>query len=107
MAGTEPSFVELDVLEFGAHHAADDDLHLLRIPKTNAPKKSGNAPSFAGFLYASAGLAMLLVACEQGERLDWWRSEYSTHCCRRGVLPDVRAGSEATRSDLWWRCLIC
>jgi len=44
------------------------------IPKANAPKKSGGAPSFAGFLYASAGLAMLLVACEQGERLDWWRS---------------------------------
>jgi DHA2 family multidrug resistance protein len=44
------------------------------IPKANAPKKSGSAPSFAGFLYASAGLAMLLVALEQGERLDWWRS---------------------------------
>jgi DHA2 family multidrug resistance protein len=44
------------------------------IPGTNAPKKSGKAPSFAGFLYASAGLAMFLVACEQGERLDWWRS---------------------------------
>src|SRR6266702_350997 len=44
------------------------------IPKANAPKKSGEAPSFAGFLYASTGLAMLLVACEQGERLDWWRS---------------------------------
>jgi DHA2 family multidrug resistance protein len=44
------------------------------IPKANAPKKSGKAPGFAGFLYASAGLAMLLVACEQGERLDWWRS---------------------------------
>src|ERR1700690_2366057 len=44
------------------------------IPKINAAKKSGNAPSFAGFLYASAGLAMLLAACEQGERLDWWRS---------------------------------
>jgi MFS transporter, DHA2 family, multidrug resistance protein len=44
------------------------------IPKANAPKKSGEAPSFAGFLYASAGLAMLLVALEQGERLDWWRS---------------------------------
>jgi MFS transporter, DHA2 family, multidrug resistance protein len=44
------------------------------IPKANAPKKSGNAPSFAGFLYASAGLAMLLLASEQGERLDWWRS---------------------------------
>jgi MFS transporter, DHA2 family, multidrug resistance protein len=44
------------------------------IPGTKAPKKSGEAPSFAGFLYASVGLAMLLVACEQGERLDWWRS---------------------------------
>ena len=44
------------------------------IPKANAPKKSGEGPDFAGFLYASAGLAMLLVACEQGERLDWWRS---------------------------------
>jgi len=44
------------------------------IPNPNAPKKSGNPPGFAGFLYASAGLAILLVACEQGERLDWWRS---------------------------------
>jgi MFS transporter, DHA2 family, multidrug resistance protein len=44
------------------------------IPKAASAKKSGEAPSFAGFLYASAGLAMLLAACEQGERLDWWRS---------------------------------
>jgi DHA2 family multidrug resistance protein len=44
------------------------------IPKSNSGNKSGKAPSFAGFLYASAGLAMLLAACEQGERLDWWRS---------------------------------
>jgi len=44
------------------------------IPKTASAKKSGEAPSFAGFLYASVGLAMLLAACEQGERLDWWRS---------------------------------
>src|SRR5579859_749338 len=44
------------------------------IPNTNSAKKSGKAPSFAGFLYASSGLAILLVACEQGERLDWWRS---------------------------------
>jgi len=29
------------------------------IPKAASAKKSGNAPSFAGFLYASAGLAML------------------------------------------------
>ncbi len=44
------------------------------IPKVSSAKKSGKAPSFAGFLYASAGLALLLAACEQGERLDWWRS---------------------------------
>jgi MFS transporter, DHA2 family, multidrug resistance protein len=44
------------------------------IPKASSAKKSGKTPSFAGFLYASAGLAMLLAACEQGERLDWWRS---------------------------------
>jgi len=44
------------------------------IPKLSSAKKSGKAPSFAGFLYASAGLALLLAACEQGERLDWWRS---------------------------------
>jgi MFS transporter, DHA2 family, multidrug resistance protein len=44
------------------------------IPKATSTKKSGKAPSFAGFLYASAGLAMLLAALEQGERLDWWRS---------------------------------
>src|SRR5580692_4792330 len=44
------------------------------IPKARSAKKSGEAPSFAGFLYASTGLAMLLAACEQGERLDWWRS---------------------------------
>src|SRR4051794_3620607 len=44
------------------------------IPKASSAKKSGEAPSFAGFLYASTGLAMLLAALEQGERLDWWRS---------------------------------
>jgi DHA2 family multidrug resistance protein len=44
------------------------------IPATPAPKRSAETPSFAGFLYASAGLAMLLGAFEQGERLDWWRS---------------------------------
>src|ERR1700730_11585442 len=44
------------------------------IPATPAPKRSSEPPSFAGFLYASAGFAMLLGAFEQGERLDWWRS---------------------------------
>src|SRR5215470_12657246 len=44
------------------------------IPKPAAAKKSDPAPSFAGFLYWSAGLAMLYAAVDQGERLDWWRS---------------------------------
>src|SRR5579863_1020503 len=44
------------------------------IPSANSPKTTKKVPSFAGFLYASLGLAMLLAACEQGERLDWWRS---------------------------------
>src|SRR5260370_16506210 len=44
------------------------------MPKHKAAKKSAKAQGFAGFLYASAGLAMWLLACEQGERLDWWRS---------------------------------
>jgi MFS transporter, DHA2 family, multidrug resistance protein len=44
------------------------------IPKPVAAKKSGSPPSFAGFLYWSAGLAALYAAIDQGERLDWWRS---------------------------------
>ena len=45
------------------------------IPPSPPRKKDGPAPpSFAGFLYLSLGLAMMLIAIEQGERLDWWRS---------------------------------
>jgi MFS transporter, DHA2 family, multidrug resistance protein len=44
------------------------------IPKMGAAGKKGEKPSFAGFLFASLGLALILAACEQGERLDWWRS---------------------------------
>jgi DHA2 family multidrug resistance protein len=44
------------------------------IPPTPARKKSGPAPSFAGFLYLSAGLALIFAALQQGQRLDWWRS---------------------------------
>src|SRR5271168_448003 len=40
-----------------------------------APRKPGaQVPSFAGFLYASAGFALLFAALDQGQRLDWWRS---------------------------------
>lgn len=34
----------------------------------------GKAPSFAGFLYASAGLALIYAALDQGQRLGWWHS---------------------------------
>jgi len=44
------------------------------IPSAPGAKKSSPAPSFAGFLYASAGFAMLFAAIDQGQRLDWWRS---------------------------------
>src|SRR6202043_1721837 len=44
------------------------------IPAPPAGKKSSAAPSFAGFLYASAGFALLFAALDQSERLDWWRS---------------------------------
>src|SRR6516165_5397278 len=44
------------------------------IPAVPAAKRSGPVPSFAGFLYASAGFALLFAALDQGQRLDWWRS---------------------------------
>jgi MFS transporter, DHA2 family, multidrug resistance protein len=44
------------------------------IPAAPTRKKDAPAPSFAGFLYLSAGLAMLFAAIQQGQRLDWWRS---------------------------------
>jgi len=44
------------------------------IPPTPPRKKSGPAPSFVGFLYLSAGLALIFIALQQGQRLDWWRS---------------------------------
>ena len=44
------------------------------IPPSSRPRPKGPAPSFAGFLYASIGLALLFAALDQGQRLDWWRS---------------------------------
>ena len=44
------------------------------IPPAAPRKKSGPVPSFAGFLYLSAGLALLFAALDQGQRLDWWQS---------------------------------
>ena len=44
------------------------------IPSAPPRKKDAPVPSFVGFVYLSAGLAMLFIAFQQGERLDWWRS---------------------------------
>jgi DHA2 family multidrug resistance protein len=46
------------------------------IPKLqpNGNGRNGERPTFVGFLSASLGLALILAACEQGVRLDWWRS---------------------------------
>jgi MFS transporter, DHA2 family, multidrug resistance protein len=44
------------------------------IPAAPPAQRKGQPPSFAGFLYASAGLALLFAALDQGQRLDWWRS---------------------------------
>jgi len=44
------------------------------IPSAPARKKDSSAPSFVGFLYLSAGLALMFAALQQGQRLDWWRS---------------------------------
>jgi DHA2 family multidrug resistance protein len=47
----------------------------LGIPAAPPRKKDGPAPpSFVGFLYLSAGLALIFTALQQGQRLDWWRS---------------------------------
>ena len=56
------------------------------IPAAAPGKKSSVAPSFVGFLYASAGFAMLFAATDQGERLDWWRSRLFTSLFLGGLF---------------------
>ncbi|HMD41041.1 MAG TPA: MFS transporter [Candidatus Acidoferrum sp.] len=56
------------------------------IPASAPAKKSGAAPSFTGFLFASTGFAMLFAAVDQGERLDWWRSGLFTTLTLGGAL---------------------
>src|ERR1700693_733839 len=52
------------------------------IPPAPPRKSSGPAPSFVGFLYLSAGLALTFAALQQGQRLDWWRSgEFNALFC--------------------------
>jgi DHA2 family multidrug resistance protein len=56
------------------------------IPPQAPRKKSGPAPSFVGFLYLSAGLALIFIALQQGQRLDWWRSGVFNACFWSGSL---------------------
>ncbi len=56
------------------------------MPASPRPSRSGPAPSFIGFLYASAGLALLFAALDQGQRLDWWRSGVFTALFAAGAF---------------------
>src|ERR1700692_3984659 len=56
------------------------------IPPTPPRNKSGPAPSFAGFLYLSTGLALIFAALQQGQRLDWFRSGVFNACFWSGCF---------------------
>jgi DHA2 family multidrug resistance protein len=56
------------------------------IPDSPRPARSGPAPSFVGFFYASAGLALWFAALDQGQRLDWWRSGEFTALVTTGTF---------------------
>jgi DHA2 family multidrug resistance protein len=56
------------------------------IPQSPRPKRSGQAPSFVGFFYASSGVALLFAALDQGQRLDWWRSGVFTALFTAGTF---------------------
>jgi MFS transporter, DHA2 family, multidrug resistance protein len=56
------------------------------IPPQPPRKKSGPAPSFAGFLYLSFGLALIFTALQQGQRLDWFRSGVINACFWTGCF---------------------
>jgi len=56
------------------------------MPSSRRPPAAGPKPSFAGFLYASAGLALLFAALDQGQRLDWWRSGVFTALVASGTF---------------------
>src|ERR1700741_1370646 len=65
-------------------------LMMLCISRVTPPqpprKKSGAVPSFAGFLYLSAGLALIFAALQQGQRLDWFRSGVFNACFWSGCF---------------------
>jgi MFS transporter, DHA2 family, multidrug resistance protein len=58
----------------------------LGIPPLPPRKKGEPAPSFVGFLYLSAGLALIFAALQQGQRLDWFRSGLFNACFWSGAF---------------------
>jgi DHA2 family multidrug resistance protein len=56
------------------------------IPAEKKSESKKQPPSFVGFLYLSAGFALLFAALDQGQRLDWWRSGTFTALFLTGVL---------------------
>jgi len=56
------------------------------IPAMPPRKKSGPVPSFVGFLYLSAGLALIFAALQQGQRLDWFGSGVFNACFWSGCF---------------------
>jgi DHA2 family multidrug resistance protein len=58
----------------------------LGVPETPKRPSTKQPPSFIGFLYLSAGFALLFAALDQGQRLDWWRSGLFTALFVAGVI---------------------
>ena len=58
----------------------------LGVPASPKPQSKKQPPSFAGFLYLSAGFALLFAALDQGQRLDWWRSSTFNALLASGVF---------------------
>ena len=56
------------------------------IPSAPKPQTKKQPPSFVGFLYLSAGFALLFAALDQGQRLDWWRSGTFTALFASGMF---------------------
>ena len=65
------SLLALDLLERCDLYAVDDGLRLFR---RSPPMRPRPRPSWRGFAYFSLGLALLIGALDQGERLDWLNS---------------------------------
>jgi DHA2 family multidrug resistance protein len=78
------------------------------IPEPRRPPPSGPKPSFAGFLYASAGFALLFAALDQGQRLDWWRSGVFTALIASGsFLWSARLSDACAHQTRWSICRTC